>query len=305
MNSVSVSRYFRLEGNLAELTQRLPAPVVRVTETTALPSPLRRARSVRIDLADGTSWKGRIVPTAERASTMRRLLDLAGPVFAGPEHVLGEASLSRWIEGEALSDSTLLSFAELEECGKHLGELHRTPIRDLGLSTRSEDLDLGVRQDLEDLCRAERIDHTLVERALAVAQDRPENPEIGIIHHDFCGENLVRTPQGSIVCIDNAAISVGALDLDLARTWYRWELPRSQFLCFLRGYARLRSPRRFLTHAGFWCALVLGRAASIRLRFQTGEVARPLERLSALLERFEKGRRGTALLCSAQGPPKR
>jgi Phosphotransferase enzyme family len=294
--SVPDPRSFPLAGDLAELTQRLPAAVVRATETTGLPSPLRRSRSARIDLADGTSWKGRIVPTAARASTIQRLLQLAGPGFAAPEHTLGNALLSRWIEGQTLSDPAQLSDEDLEHCGTQLGELHLAPIQDIDLPTRSEDLALPLREGLEHLSRVELIDSRRAEQVLAVSRERPEQPETGIIHHDFCGENLIRTQQGSIVCIDNVAISIGALDLDLARTWYRWDLPEVQLMRFLHGYGRLRSPGRFLAFAGYWCVFVLVCSAALRHRYQTGKVEQPLQRLHRLLDRFQRGDRETALL---------
>jgi Ser/Thr protein kinase RdoA (MazF antagonist) len=115
---------------------------------------------------------------------------------------------------------------------------------------------------------------------------------VGVIHKDFCAANVVIGTDGAPVCVDNANVSVGPHDLDLARTWYRWPMGAEDRRHFAAGYEEYRRLAACLRHFAFWAACVLVGSASIRLRARAPGGLEPLDRLSVLLDRAARGARG-------------
>ena len=80
---------------------------------------------------------------------------------------------------------------------------------------------------------------TDVERRRLVGELRgglPARSACGLVHGDLCAENLVLTPDGRIVSIDNERVRIDFLDYDLARTFVRWPLPDARRERFERRY---------------------------------------------------------------------
>jgi thiamine kinase-like enzyme len=64
----------------------------------------------------------------------------------------------------------------------------------------------------------------------------PSRSARGPVHGDLCAENLVVTPDGRIVSIDNERVRIDFLDYDLARTFVRWPMSDSLRERFERRY---------------------------------------------------------------------
>jgi Ser/Thr protein kinase RdoA (MazF antagonist) len=102
---------------------------------------------------------------------------------------------------------------------------------------------------------------------IAVMQ-RPLDFESGLIHADFCADNMIVTGEGDIVVIDNEQLRVGALDYDLARCWCRWPMNSAQREAFCRGYEQYRSLQQFAQNQTFWAIRAL--TLSIQVHYGHG-----------------------------------
>jgi len=277
-------------ADLLALIRARPERLISLTEISTLSSPARRRTAFRLEFAGGLTLKGRRLESPERAQRVERILGLAGDGFPRTIDRRGDALLLQWIQGRALASLDPVPPAALERCGRILGALHQlaTPeLPDVRIPA-PEDLLAKLRRDTGLLADAGELDsglgRTAVETAAALA---PRRASSGVIHKDFCAENIVLDDSGSPVSIDNAALSVGPHDLDLARTWYRWEMNPRDRSHFLRGYERHRGSVTFVEHFAFWAICVLAGSASIRLRARLGGHREPLIRLRRLLEFLE------------------
>jgi hypothetical protein len=273
------------EDLLALLADR-GVPVTKLCPITALPSPVRTRAAFAVELADGTRLKARRFKSAQRADTVVRLRALAGgggfaPILAQR----GEGMLLAWVEGHTLASLAPLPAPLLRRCGRMLGELHALPCAALagGTATSPDEHFAKLARNAELLLDAQLLDAALARRALAAADaGRPKDPTLGLIHKDFCAEYLVLDASGALVCVDDATLSTGPHDLDLARSWYRWPLSVEDFAHFAAGYQELRSLADFTRHFAFWTTCVLIGSAATRLRARAPGAHVPLERLRAL-----------------------
>jgi hypothetical protein len=80
----------------------------------------------------------------------------------------------------------------------------------------------------------------------------PAVAEIGLVHYDVAPENIVRLDAGGLRLVDLESVTVGPLDLDVARACERWALTPAQSQVFERGYERLRSLALLHRHHRFW-----------------------------------------------------
>jgi Ser/Thr protein kinase RdoA (MazF antagonist) len=125
---------------------------------------------------------------------------------------------------------------------------------------------------------AEWLFRLLVERA-------PAEAEGVIVHGDLAPENLVRTPDGRLMLVDNENLAVDAQGFDLARTWYRWPMTEERWPLFWRGYRTHADPAPFLDHAEFWKLVVLAEAAHFRVLQGTPGASLPLRLLLDVIRR--------------------
>jgi aminoglycoside phosphotransferase (APT) family kinase protein len=107
---------------------------------------------------------------------------------------------------------------------------------------------------------------------------------VGLVHKDFCRENMVVSPDGVVRVVDNETLAVDCPDYDLTRTWYRWPMDPAQAVAYLAGYRRHRSTETLARHFPFWAVAVLSESALFRLR-RGLSAALPLGRLRELLDR--------------------
>jgi thiamine kinase-like enzyme len=126
----------------------------------------------------------------------------------------------------------------------------------------------------------------------------PTHFEVGLIHGDWCGENLVRDSSGQVWSIDSEEIAVGAYAYDLARAWSRWQLPSAVWRQFLSGYAAGGGKEISATGFPFWAVIATSAGAYFRLQRGRGGIAARLRRQRMLVQAIEEGMTPSTALVS-------
>jgi Ser/Thr protein kinase RdoA (MazF antagonist) len=277
-----VANVVGLGKDLETLVRGLPAPLVRCEPVSRHGAVRETRETFRLDLADGSTLKGRRLRSAaaaRRVEAFARMLDPSR--FTRIVAREGAALLEEWIPGEAL-DCRPGDPAHLAWAGETLGLVHLTPPprRRKGFWLRARCallsrhlLRLADRRALprEDALRL---------RDLALA-DAPAEADLGLVHRDLCPENIVIDARGRLRCVDNVTARVGAPDEDLARTCYRWPLEGAARDRFLDAYRPHRDPGAFLLHRRFWMIAALSHATWIRHYRGYARAEVPLRRLLA------------------------
>jgi hypothetical protein len=292
-----------LGADMRVLVDRVGVHLAEVATLTRLPSPVMAHASFRLRFADGRVLKARRVESAAQAERMHTILDvLDARHFPRVLDRQGAALLEEWVPGEALAQEVAPALAS--RCGGVLGSMHRViPPAGVGGSHdhAAKRLDLLERQ-AQALVRLGVLESGAAVRLLAIARAHvPVDIAFGVIHRDFCAENIVLPEPERPCVVDNETVWVDACDFDLARTWYRWPMTEAEQAAFLGGYATHRSPRAFLDSFPFWAFCVLVDTALFRQRARTPLVSVPLDRLAKLLHHLTRvpARR----LGSSAGPP--
>lgn len=280
-----------IRADLAALLQERRLTVVTAQPVTTWPSD-RRPSAFRLELDDGSVVKARQFPTVQRAQMVERILQMRFPGFAQPIARHGCAMLLPWVDGDVLASLDFIPLDVMHRSGANLGALHQQDV--------SGWPDVVVRQADQVLARLES-DTTIVVAAGELEADAaaaahelanegvPSDASTGIIHNDFCPENMVLDASGTPVCVDNATLTFGPHDYDLARTWYRWPMSPGESKAFLRGYETHRSRASFERHFAFWSICMLTATAANRLRLGLGDRARSLDALRTILATLERG----------------
>ncbi len=243
---------------------------------TTLVSDRSDRASWRLDLADGRVLKARLVHSAAQAA---RLHDLSALVAHLPfSRVLAHrerALLEDWLPGQPLGARSAEA-AIAEQAGAILGRLHEIEVdrQDIlnapSIARRLRQLEVRVARLVDGGALESGRARAALEHARALA---PEQLALGLIHQDFCAENLVEV-DGDLWVVDNESFQIGPFDCDLARTWYRWsDLDRT---AFLRGYEHFRQAHSFRDHREYWRIETALRAAAFRL-----EIGMPTEEILA------------------------
>jgi hypothetical protein len=281
-----------LSPDLAGLLREFPSPVAEVRCLTTLPSRLRAHGSFRIRFADGVVVKGRQVESTAQAERIRAIrASLPGRHFPRILAQRGPALIEQWVAGTPVNAATVAP-RTLVESGRLLALVHGAPVPagfDAPPATTARRLERLDRQTRELIDRgamqpAER------ERTLELAsRHAPDDAPAGIIHRDFCAENLVLDGTGTLHAVDNETMRYDACDFDLARTWYRWPMPAADWESFLSGYRDLRPTEGFERHAPFWCLSALVDTYLYRVRAATADPDLPYRRVRALLDAHADG----------------
>lgn len=255
-------------------------------------SPHAKRSVFRIELEAGRTIKARRVEdeaTARRLfETRHELPDAFAPAFAR----YGAVLLEDWIHGEEVG-SKPPSDAHLVEAGALLACLHATPTV-AGCRAHETRSTAAWRNEtgrkLQEIIAAGGLDEQYGPR-IRGALDRldPQQAMFGLVHADFCGENMVIDRVGRLRVVDNEWVRIDALGYDLAYTWYRWALPCRAWERFRSAYTtRISCVEPFET-LGFWSIVVLVQSAALRLQMDRARAHVPLDRLRGMA--VERGKR--------------
>jgi len=276
-----------LGPDLAALVTGLDVPLRHISTVTTLRAAAVTHAAFRLEFTDDRVLKGRRVTSATQAERVEAILAVMDPRYF--PRVLarkGVGLLEEWRPGTRMKPEVAAPDL-VRRCGSILGRVHRVPPPP-GLhvppTTRPEARFRSVERQLWILARLGALSTAAARHTLKWIQSSiPADADIGMIHGDFCAENLVWDEAGRPHVIDNETMQIGALDFDLARTWYRWPMTTRMSIDFFEGYASSRSPASYLAHFAFWSLVVLVDATLVRLQAGTARVSVPLERLQAFL----------------------
>lgn len=236
--------------------------------------PLSRFRAItaprsawRVELADGRCVKVRRLKVGDTGDRLAALLATTDANdFARIVAWRGRLVVEEWIEGVALGAGHVDDDV-IRRAGALLGRLHAVSS---GATTSTDRDRAAMDADLEQLFEMRTIDRALRDRlAATIALHDPGITMRGIVHGDFCGENLVSRADGRLCSIDNEDMAAGSVDGDLIRSLQRWGLAPAQHDVFLRGYADIRDPAAALGASPFW--VIRSRAHSARVRSAAGD----------------------------------
>jgi len=265
-------------------------------------SPDTRRSVYRIDLESGHTIKARRVEDEE---TARRLFEIRRELpdsFARAFARYGAVLLEDWIEGEGLGD-TPPSDAQLVDAASLLAQLHTTetvagqPLHEMRSTAAWRD---EAERRLREILAGGGLDEQnapLIRGTLERLD--PGRAVFGLVHTDFCGENMVVDRAGRLRVVDNERVGVNALGFDVARTWYRWALLEPAWERFRSVYAARVQLTEPLETLGFWSIVAVVQSAALRLQVDRARVHVPLDRLRRMAidlgERrtSRRGRRGS------------
>lgn len=254
---------------LGHLLARLDSEVVFSQEITQLTSPEQRKASFRISLQDGRVVKARqFVSDQKRIRYCDLLSLLEGLPFSRVIAAEGRATLEEWIGGTPLQPAAVTD-KQAFTIGNLLGILHTEvtapeiyPENYCGpnehLEKISESLSFIAAHEPDKLSLCRDLEKLAIEH-------KPSVCESGLIHADYCPQNMVLNSDGTIVVIDNEHIRTGALDYDLARCWGRWPMTPLQGQAFYAGYSRHRELDMFRAHIAFWAIRALSLSAKVHI----------------------------------------
>ncbi|MGD0010249.1 MAG: aminoglycoside phosphotransferase family protein [Terriglobia bacterium] len=237
----------------------------------------------RIDHDRGTVKARRLEDEAtarDLAAFRSELPDAFPPVIFRQGRVLIEP----WIDGEALPD--VPEPHHLATAGALLGELHATSRlgdRMLHEVRSTADHRLLAQKRLRIVVAAGALGEEEAARLERALERRdPLRATFGLVHLDFCGENMVIDRTGRLRVVDNDRVRLDALGYDLARTWYRWALPAPEWEAFCLAYSsRLPFPSSLDT-LHFWKITAAAQSAELRLHAYPEKAFVPVKFLRAL-----------------------
>lgn len=249
-------------------------------------APEYQRRVYRLDLAGGRVLKARRL---EDEATARRLFEIRQEAPAGFARVLhchGAVILEAWIEGEDLARRPattrhLIEAATLLACLHAAPQVFGRPLPATQATAAEREMAEHARWSLA------RDGHLALAESdsigAALEQLDPKQALLGLVHTDFCGENMVIDPDGRLHVIDNERMGLGALGLDVARTWYRWMLPPAAWECFRANYQARMPHEDALRHFAFWALVATLKSAALHLRMDTARAHAPIACLRQIM----------------------
>jgi len=286
---MNLSTFERLAGAPLDAVRAwLGADVVEVTSMSRVRPDDAVRGTVRVTLADGRQVKLRRAASEAHARDVATLLEaLDEPALPRALFVSGRVLVEPWIAGVPL-DGHPAPVPHARALGALLGRVHSARVagRTPASPTASTD---AVRARFErhvaDLADAGVLGPADADGARAlVAAMLPARADVGVVHRDLCAENVVVTPAGLDVVVDNESMRVGELDGDLARTFARWPMDAASRAAFLAGYATHRDPATALRDERAWRTLAVTKSLHVRvvrLRVPAADVLADLRALLA------------------------
>jgi len=273
-----------LDPNLKELVERVDA---QLADAVPIGNSSPERRCFRLLFEDGRVLKGRVLESSADALRVDELLsyltDARFPSIIGRS---GRALLLEWIDGRIIAPGDL-SPEFMATCGELLASVHGVSIpADLRWThpTARPYSMKRLEQDLEGVAALGGLTREETSRLVDIAQSQvPSTVELGLVHWDFCPDNLVIGAKGAPTSIDNATLYVGPLHADLARSWYRWPLHRPQMQAFLTGYRLRGGTDGLAAHFGYWAIRAVLDSALWRLKTGTRELPEPIAAFRRLL----------------------
>jgi hypothetical protein len=261
--------------------------VVSVSPISPLGSSSSTRAAFRLDLADGSSVKGRRFESAlaaDRAHRLGRCLPSESFPRILAQH--GRALLTEWVEGERLSARPITS-EHLHRMGELLSAVHEIVLPEEipapGYPGPYWRQALGAK--VERLCAAGELEPLAGAQAMELAvAHAPERVGVSLVHADLCPENVAVDAQGNLHVVDNDSLALHAPAYDLARTWYRWPMTNAERQAFEEGYNLSGALRAYHHHFVHWAVVVLIGALEFRFRRQLPGASEPLRRLREILE---------------------
>lgn len=281
----------RVDPDVAAAIAGTGLAVLRVREVSTIRSPGIGRAVYRLDLASGSAIKARRL---ENEDTARRLFDLQQRLPRGFLRAFGRQGrvlFEEWIEGEVLGHR-VPDGTHLIEGAALLAALHTTPVDGARPSAREdtapwrENAERGLSALRADGCL--EMPHVLRLRDILERFD-PHQTCVGLIHVDFCGENMAIDQSGRLQVFDNDRLRVGSLAFDLARAWYRWGLPTMAWDRFQNAYAQRMPSTEPLEAPQFWRLAAVVMSASFRLRVDPASARVPVQRLTEFATIEETG----------------
>ena len=226
------------EGLEVRAFERISAFGVGLTERHAYRVTLADGRTIKARRTLGESQARRVVEALRAVADARfpRVLSRHGPVL-----------LEEWIEGVPLT-SAAIEDRHLAEAAAVLAKVHLVealagvPVRETGDTAARL---AATETRLQRLAGAGALDEASRTVLVSALRDHdPHRAEIGLVHLDFCPENLLIDLEGRLRVVDNEALAVDALAYDLGRSWYRSALPAGEMGAVRGRVSACRRPRR-------------------------------------------------------------
>lgn len=226
-------------------------------------------------------YKVRSFPSADAATAMVHLRELLGghPGFASVLAWNDTLVLEEWVEGLSLSQLQC-STEQIRAAGALLADLHRTPLPHGHPAQAPVQplLDHGINR-LRELTRSEALPSAVATRLAEDLQAlAPHRARQGLLHFDFCGENLVWSEERGVVSIDNERLRLGPVACDFGRAMARWSLSPEAREAFFGGYRSSAGPAES-SHHPFWLLMAQVTSAWFRVRHDPANAAEPLQAL--------------------------
>jgi Ser/Thr protein kinase RdoA (MazF antagonist) len=276
-----------LGDDLESLLRQLGGEIESVEELTRLVSAQQRKASFKLTLKDGRLFKARRFKPESHSAViaLAPLLDKFN--FSRIVATCGKVAIAQWISGTAMGPDSVTD-EQAHSAGVLLARVHTITDLPADLLDRVPDVRWYTNKTSRYL--AALVDRGALESALAkriaeiAVARQPDNFEAGLIHGDFCADNMVISDDGEIYVIDNESLALRALDYDVARCWSRWPMAGGLRQAFAEGYERYRSLHAFNAHVEFWAINAFALTAHVHVNHH-----KPCQPALRALERISRG----------------